>query len=224
VRKTFLRILLAIFIVMAAVAAGTFVPRPLLPAAHTSATDSEAVRILVVSNPIHTDIAIPLTADIRATFGFLEGAGVPVSAPDAEWLVFGWGGRSFYLETPTWADLKPMPVVKALTVDRSVLHVDVWGSVDPGHPAISVFPVEGLHAARLVDFILASFVREGGQPVAIPGAGYGRTDAFFESRGAFNILLGCNTWTARALREAGLRTGLWNPLPQTLAVSLALFN
>ena len=25
-------------------------------------------------------------------------------------------------------------------------------------------------------------------------------------------------------REAGLRTGLWNPLPQTLAVSLEMFN
>ncbi len=222
-RKTARWSLLALAIVVLAVAAGTFVPRPLLPAAHTAA-ESESVRILVVSNPIHTDIAIPLTAETRATFDFLEEAGVPVAAAEAEWLVFGWGGRAFYLETPTWADLKPMPVFKALTVDDSVLHVDVWGSVDFAHPAVSAFQIEGQRAARLVDFILASFVREDGDPVSIQGSAYGRTDAFFPAHGAFNILLGCNTWTARALREAGLRTGSWNPLPQTLAVSLALFN
>ena len=41
------------------------------------------------------------------------------------WLILGWGGRAFYLETPDWADLKPMPVIKALTVDRAVMHVGV---------------------------------------------------------------------------------------------------
>jgi len=58
----------------------------------------------------------------------------------------------------------------------------------------------------------------------ILGKGYGRHDAFFDANGSFNALVGCNTWTARALREAGLRTGLWNPVPQTLALSLKFYN
>ena len=68
----------------------------------------------------------------------------------------------------------------------------------------------------------ASFDRAGGAPRPIPGSGYGPADLFFEARGRFNALLGCNTWTAAALRAAGLRTGWWNPIPQTLAISLRL--
>ncbi|MGO8572745.1 TIGR02117 family protein, partial [Rhizobium ruizarguesonis] len=34
----------------------------------------------------------------------------------------------------------------------------------------------------------------------------------------------CNTWTAAALRSAGLRTGIWNPLPQALRLSVAVYN
>ncbi|MDN3719182.1 DUF2459 domain-containing protein [Roseibium salinum] len=30
---------------------------------------------------------------------------------------------------------------------------------------------------------------------------------FFPAKGGFNAFAGCNVWTARMLREAGLRTG-----------------
>ena len=56
-----------------------------------------------------------------------------------------------------------------------------------------------------------------------PDASYGEFDAFFEA-GNFTALLGCNTWAAAALRKAGLQTGWWNPLPQTLGLSLDLHN
>jgi hypothetical protein len=68
------------------------------------------------------------------------------------------------------------------------------------------------------------FVRDAGAVVPIPDAGYGEIDRFFEARGYFNALFGCNTWTAAALRSAGLRTGLWNPLPQALRLSVAVYN
>ena len=77
---------------------------------------------------------------------------------------------------------------------------------------------------RLLDFIEKSFQLGSEGPLRIPGAAYGDYDAFFEANGYFNAVLGCNTWTAAALREAGLQTGWWNPLPQTLAVSLDLHN
>ncbi len=50
----------------------------------------------------------------------------------------------------------------------------------------------------------------------IEGAAYGLDDAFFEARGGFNALAGCNTWTAAMLRQGGLTTGWWTPLPQLL--------
>jgi uncharacterized protein (TIGR02117 family) len=209
-------------VIVLAVAAGTFIPRPLVPASRAAAVETR--RILVLSNPIHTDIAIPLSEDTRAAFAFLGRDGVHVGDTAAEWLIVGWGGRSFYLETPTWSELKPMPVFRALTIDRSVMHVDVAGGIDEGHPAVMPLDLDAAQFQRLSTFIQTSFTKTSGNVFVIPGAGYGRFDRFYEAEGYFNALVGCNTWTAAALRAAGLRTGLWNPLPQTLTLSLRLFN
>jgi uncharacterized protein (TIGR02117 family) len=217
-------ILRAVVLIVLLMIAGTFIPRPLWPPA-SAANGAAAVRpILVLSNPIHTDIAIPLDDALRTRFAFLTEAGVPVGNPGARYLVVGWGGRSFYLETPHWADIKPLPVLRALTIDRSVMHVAVAGNIRQDDPAVTPLAVSGEGETRMLDFILASFALQDNKPAAIPGAHYGRYDAFYEANGFFNALVGCNTWTAGALREAGLHTGLWNPVPQTLAVSLKLYN
>lgn len=214
-----LLVLIAVF-----VAAGTFIPRPLLQSANADSSNEAPHQILVLSNPIHTDIAIPLDDALRTRFAFLIEAGIPVDNPGAKYLVVGWGGRSFYLETPHWADIKPLPVFRALTVDRSVMHVSVAGTIQQDDPGVTLLRVSDAGENRMLDFILASFALQDNKPAAIPSARYGRYDAFYEANGVFNALMGCNTWTAHALREAGLRTGMWNPVPQTLALSIRLFD
>lgn len=215
-------IALMVVAIAAAVALGTLIPRPILGA--DDAGHAPTRTILVLANPIHTDIAIAIDDATRERFAFIEAAGLPAAHPEARWLVFGWGGRAFYLETPTWSELKPGPLFKALTVDRAVMHVAVAGAIDPSHPDVTAFQITGSGHERLLGFISASFSPRDGQPVHIAGAGYGDNDAFFEAEGRFNAVVGCNTWTARALREAGLTTGWWNPLPWTLAASLRAFN
>ena len=219
--KTMRRLGAAFLLIAALVLLGATVPRPLWPIEARGAGER---RILVLTNPIHTDIAIPVDAVVRARFAFLEEAGMPVGDPGARWLVFGWGGRAFYLETPTWADLKPLPVLKALTLDRAVMHVELAGDIPEPHPAVAGYELDTAGFDRLVEFIAASFETEGGAPRIVPGASYGAYDRFYEAHGRFNLIVGCNTWTARALRQAGLTTGWWNPLPQSLAVSLDMFN
>ncbi|HEY0120753.1 MAG TPA: TIGR02117 family protein [Rhizobium sp.] len=220
VRWLFRLVLLA----MLAVAGGTFIPRPLFAPAEAADEASGSLRILVLSNPIHTDIAVPLNSETRAAFAFLAKAGIPVASADAGWLIFGWGGRAFYLETPTWADLKPIPVLRALTLDRSVLHVDVAAHIPERHPDVQAFDISSGEFTALLGFIAESFEKQSGEVTPIAGAAYGVTDRFFEAKGYFNALFGCNTWAAAALRIGGIRTGLWNPVPETLKLSLALYN
>lgn len=207
---------------MLAVLAGALIPRPLGRPA-TAETGDARHRIIVLANPIHTDIAIRLTSETRTRFSFLEDNGLPLGHPDARWLVFGWGGRAFYLETPTWADLKPLPLFKGLTLDRSVIHAGVTGNIVESNESVSGYEIDEEAFENLVSFIETSFADEN-SPRAIADAGYGQNDRFFEAKGWFSAILGCNTWTARALREAGLRTGWWNPLPLSLSVSLGLYN
>lgn len=201
-------------VVVLALVLGSVIPRSGLVEANAVSTETR--EILLLSNPIHTDIALPLDDEVRAAFADLTPSGLPIGMPGAAYLVFGWGGRSFYIETPTWGDLKPLPVLRALTLDRSVMHVEVAGPIDRGHKAVRVLSVSAEGRRRMIAAIRDSFQRDGGLPLVIEGAAYGLDDAFFEARGGFNALAGCNTWTAAMLRQGGLTTGWWTPLPQLL--------
>ncbi len=117
-----------------------------------------------------------------------------------------------------------MPVLKALTLDASVMHVDIAGAIAEPHPDVAGFDIGEERFAALLDFIAASFQQGPNGPVVIENAAYSRFDRFYEANGHFNALVGCNTWTAAALRTAGLRTGWWNPLPVSLGLSMRLYN
>lgn len=200
---------------------GTVVPRPFFADDASGAKNRE---ILLLSNPIHTDIALPVDDDLRRVFAELQEGGIAVNHPAATTLVFGWGGRSFYIQTPTWADLKPMPVLRSFTLDSSVMHVDVTGDFPADLAGVKRLRISEAGYQRLVAGIGASFARKDGKVQLVPGVAYGLTEAFFEANGWFNALAGCNTWSAAMLRQAGIRTGWWTPLPPLLRWSVDLHN
>ncbi|UWU23309.1 TIGR02117 family protein [Rhizobium sp. CB3171] len=220
--KIFKRVLIAILALVVIVVLGIVVPRPLW---HDGpAVPERSRRILVLSNPIHTDIAIPVDADLLSRFAFLRTAGLDLDNPNLHYLIFGWGGRSFYTETRTWADLKTGPVLKSFTLDRSVIHAELAGEIPESAPGVTVLNIDDGGLKRLQQFILGSLVQADSGPVSLPGSNYSENDAFFEARGYFNALMGCNTWTAAGLRQAGLTSGLWTALPWMLRLSLSLHN
>lgn len=181
--------------------------------------------VLVLSSPIHTDLALPASPDVAARFGFMSADGLDPAQPGVEYILAGWGGRSFYIETPTWSDLRPGPAFNALTIDRSVMHMGLAGAIDPDHPAVMAISLDEASFDRLVRSVLASFtVTDDGRRQVVPGAQYGAYDLFYEADCSFNALAGCNVWTARMLRQAGLKTGWWTLLPALLTASLKLHN
>jgi uncharacterized protein (TIGR02117 family) len=214
---------IAFALIAALVTGGMILPGPVLQDQATGQS-SQMRRILILSSPIHTDIAIPVDDATRSQFGFLRNAGLDVDSADLRYLVFGWGGRAFYTETPTWADLKTIPVLKSLTLDRSVMHVEFAGEIRQDNPAVTVVNIDQDGVDRLMRFIVRSFTDGPDGPVVLPGYAYGTYDAFFEANGYFNALAGCNTWTAAALRQAGASTGWWTPLPWMLRLSLLIHN
>jgi uncharacterized protein (TIGR02117 family) len=220
-RKLFKLLLTVVVAILVAAAIGATLPRPFWREASSGTVDR---RIVVLSNPIHTDIAIAVDADVRDRFDFLRDGGLVLDDPNLRYIIFGWGGRSFYTETPTWAELKAMPVLRSFGLDRSVMHVSLAGDIPLDHPDVTAIGVDEAGYRRLLDFIRASFAERAGKPTSLDGAAYGAGDAFFEAEGYFNALLGCNSWTAAGLRDAGLASGWWTPLPWLLRVSLRLHN
>jgi uncharacterized protein (TIGR02117 family) len=203
---------------------GTLIPRPFF-APRVFGANEELRTVLLISNAIHTDIAFPADPDVIKKFPFLIDAETQPGGYSFAWVMVGWGGRSFFIETPTWADLKPMPVFRALTIDQSVMHTYAFPHTLPRYPEVSFFTVTQGAFNRMLDKALEGFARDSaGQPVLIPGAAYGDSDNFYEGVGAFNAIVGCNTWTASVLRAGGIKTGWWNMLPINLQTSIKLWN
>lgn len=172
----------------------------------------EGVRIFVESNGVHTGIVVPKTA-----------AGVdwrPLIRPEHladprygghPFLSFGWGDRAFYLETPTWSEVKPSTVLAAARGSRDTLvHVDHVSEPRPGVDvrAITLRPDE---YRRLAGFIRRTLAE---RPRHYPG--YAAWDVFYDARGQYSFRRTCNAWTGEALRHAGVRVGAWTPFPVTV--------
>ena len=102
--------------------------------------------VLLIHGPIHYDLLIPLDDISRPRFASLEARGVPLSHPDARWLVIGWGARKFYTQTPTYRELKPGNVWRGVIGDDAVLRIDVIG---PINQQINVWIGDQLRAAGL---------------------------------------------------------------------------
>lgn len=188
---------------------------PLIPGPGPDLSGPLTRQIGLLQGPIHTDVIFPLTPEIRTRFAFAERAGVPLSHPDAEWLVFGWGSAAFYTTAGTYADITVSAVLTAATGDDSVIRLDVLGPLPP------------MDNLRFLDLSEAQFRALLGQttqslssrtPLTHPG--FTGTDAFFPAHGHFSLLRTCNVWLGETLRASGIRFGLWTPANWSVDLSL----
>jgi uncharacterized protein (TIGR02117 family) len=175
-----------------------------IPANGGRAPPARGVRIYVADNGAHTDLILP-AAPFR-DFARAEHLADPRYGAEP-YIAFGWGNRDFYLHTAQWSDIDAWRTAKALAgIGPTVLHVAhvpeprAGGSVR----AVLLRPEEyrGLVAHVRGTVAAGPVVR-----------GYGARDAFYTARGAYSAFGTCNEWTGRGLRKAGVRMGIWTPLP-----------
>lgn len=173
---------------------------------------ANGVEIFIESNGIHTGIVVPKVA---AGIDWRELAR-PEHLADPryagyEFLSFGWGERTFYLETPTWWDVRPVTLLAATVGSRRTLvHVDHVPRPTP-EPMVRRVVLRPEEYQRLAAYI-RRFVVPGGRVIQ----GYAPYDAFYESNGRYSAIDDCNAWTGAALAAAGVRVGAWTPFPNTV--------
>jgi len=189
----------------------------LAPAAPAGRTAFDGVEIFLVSNGWHVDLVLPMRQDGQDWQADLPPHDFQAADPQAPWIAFGWGDRAFYLETARFEDMRPLTVARAmLGLGPAVLHVTYARKPAPG-PTIARRVINGDQHRRLVGHLADAFRRGAeGRPIAIPGSGYGKADAFYEATGAWGVRLTCNEWIARALRQTGIPAPLWAPLPEPM--------
>ena len=169
---------------------------------------ADGVTIYLASNGIHTGLVVPVTSAGVDWRRRVRASDLPDPSLAGEWLLFGWGDRDFYVNTPTWHELRPGTALSALIGSgQTLVHVDHF---DAFYADADMRPLRltSEEYRKLSDFIEQSFAdaRE-----VVPG--YGPRDVFYAGVGRYSVLRTCNVWTGDALKAAGVTTAIWSPFP-----------
>ena len=175
---------------------------------------ADTVRIAVLSNGFHSDIALPATGDTLERLG-LDAADYPVAREAVSFWAVGWGSRAAYTSLVAVADLTPGLVARAVAFDETVMHVMPTGPIAAGNGVWFVDVPRERYDALLAD-LRGWFA----STAPIPGVDQGFADRFYPGAGRFTAWYGCNAWVGARLRGAGVPVGRWTPAAQSLAYGL----
>jgi len=166
-----------------------------------------------MTNGDHTDIVVPVKNNIKnwsPEIRYDQTTGKDTTAP---YIAIGWGNKDFYLNTPTWAQLKPGLAIKAiLGLGTSAIHTDFCTTMRESGHCKKLMLSNGQYF-RLVNYIDKNFKRDiTGYPINIKtNANYDSTDAFYEAYGTYSLFFTCNTWANNALKACGQKACVWTP-------------
>lgn len=172
---------------------------------------SNDVSIYIISNGIHTDIAVPATHMLKDWTKEIKYNHTVHADSTYNYLAFGWGDEKFYLETPEFSDLKLSTGLRAITgLSTSAMHTSYYHT-----------PVEDQHCKKiiisnkqyqqLINYVTASFLTDAKGNFINIGSEihYDDTDAFYKAKGSYSIFKTCNTWANSALKSCDQKACLW---------------
>lgn len=172
----------------------------------------DTIEAYVLSNGVHTDIVVPVRNPQIDWTRQIRYADTPAADSSMRYVGFGWGDKGFYLDTPTWAELKPSTAFKAMFwLGESAMHTTFHHRPTEGPDCVRIYLTPAEYS-QLIDFIQKSFDYDTqGQVEHIRGHSYGEYDAFYEARRTYNLFYTCNSWANEALKAAGQRAAFWTP-------------
>jgi uncharacterized protein (TIGR02117 family) len=171
------------------------------------------VTIFIQTNGVHAEIAVPVKneqIDWSREVLYENTAGRDTSAG---LISFGWGDKGFYLQTPTWAQLKFNVAFKAVSgLSTSAIHATFYTQLQQNASCKKIL-ISKQQYARLVAFISRSFKTgtDGHLMYIKTNANYGSSDAFYDANRRYNLFYTCNTWVNDALKSCGQKACLWTP-------------
>lgn len=174
---------------------------------------TQDVTIYILTNGVHTDIVVPVKndqMDWRKEIKFENTAGKDTAAT---YLGMGWGDKGFYLNTPTWAQLKFSVAFNAATgLSSSAIHATFHKELVESSSCKKIL-ISKAQYTRLIAYITQSFETDGdGHFINIKtNANYDKDDAFYEAKRKYNLFYTCNTWANNALKACGQKACLWTP-------------
>ncbi|MDQ1095324.1 MULTISPECIES: TIGR02117 family protein [Chryseobacterium] len=171
----------------------------------------KVVPVYIYTNGVHTDIVMPVKNELQDWSAIIPYSNTKSKKDDYSYIGIGWGDKGFYLDTPTWADLKFSTAFKAaFWLSESAMHCTYYKTMKEGADCKKIMISKEQYKA-LIHFVEDKFDRDkNGNFMYVPtNAVYGDSDAFYDAKGTYSFAYTCNTWTNNALKAAGQKAALW---------------
>jgi uncharacterized protein (TIGR02117 family) len=173
----------------------------------------DEMSIYILTNGVHTDIVMPVKTELIDWSEQLKFEHIRSKQTDYRFIAMGWGDKGFYLDTPTWAELKFRTAYRAaFGLSTAAIHATYYRQMKEGADCVKI-DISKAQYQRLIDYINKDFIRnKQGEPIFIPtDAVYGDSDAFYDASGSYSLFNTCNSWTNRALKACGQKASWWTP-------------
>lgn len=186
---------------------------PYIPVQKKATNDVADIPVYIYTNGVHTDIVMPIRTDQMDWSEKIPFQNTLSKITDFNYVGIGWGDKGFYLDTPTWAQLKVSTAFyAAFWLGDSAMHTTFYKTMTEGDDCKKIMLTKAQYE-ELIKFVDSKFDKnQDGQNILIQtDAVYSKDDAFYEAQGSYSFLYTCNTWTNNALKAAGQKAALWTP-------------
>lgn len=171
----------------------------------------DGIELFVETNGLHTGIIMPLWSDVHDWSGSIKPEHLDDPSRYGSHILVGWGHAGVYRNAEKWTDLRAGDALSAIFGTGDTL-VHVYHLQYPqAYPHYRrSFKVSEAEYRQIVRAVQSKIVLDASGN-AIPSEGYGKSDLFYESTGAYTAFNTCNNWTNNVLKQAGIRTARWSP-------------
>ena len=174
------------------------------------AENQKEIPIYILTNGVHTDVVLPLKSEYYDWTNQLKPEHTKAKDSTYQYAALGWGDKGFYLETPTWEDLKATTALKAASgLSSTAMHVTFYKDLKESN-SCKKLQISSDNYKKLILFINESFQTKSGEFLKIEtDAVYGKHDVFYEANGSYSLFYTCNSWANQALKAANQKAALW---------------
>jgi len=171
------------------------------------------VSIYIMTNGDHIDFVLPTRNNQKDWSKEIKFEYTLEKDTTMQYLALGWGDKGFYIDTPTWAQLKYSTAFKAMFgLNTTAMHATYYKTIKEDKDCKKI-NLSKAQYTRLIHFIDSSFQKDykGHYKHIKTNANYGQDDAFYEAVGKYTMFYTCNTWANEGLKACGQKACLWTP-------------
>ena len=130
---------------------------PYIPVRAEKTDDAKTIELYILTNGVHTDLVVPVKSKYIDWSSKLPFENTKGQKTDFDYISFGWGDKGFYLDTPTWAELKFSTAFKAaFWLSDSAMHCTYYKQMKVGDDCKKMMLTEKQYQ-HLIHFIDSKF-------------------------------------------------------------------